>query len=332
MRTQYQWPRLAGLLSIVAASTMIGLPGTSLAQGEFPSKPIRLVVPFAAGGGTDVAARLIAQKLTEAFKQPVVVENRPGDNSIIGTNFVAKSAPDGYTVGLLANPGIAPGPLMRASMPYDPIKDFTHLVLVSTAPNGFAVRVDHPAKDLQQFIDMAKAKPGTLSYGTSGIGSSGFLTGELLKDKAKISIVHVPYTRGNAPMITDLMGGHIEVAFDGMLSVSTFVRGGRLRLLAVTGAKRSALFPDVPTMNEVVPGVAGEAWNGLSAPANLPPAIADKWQAEIIKVLALPDVRARFQELGSTLVNQGQREYLQHIERENAVNGPIIKAANIRLE
>ena len=332
MKTRYQCPRLVVSLFMVSALTTIGGPGHSLAQGEFPSKPIRLVVPFAAGGGTDIAARLIAQKLAEAFKQSVIVENRPGDNSVIGTNFVAKAAPDGYTVGLLANPGIAPGPLMRANMPYDPIKDFTHLVLVSTAPNGFAVRMDHPAKNLQQFIEMAKARPGTLSYGTSGIGSSGFLTGELLKDKAKINILHVPYTKGNAPMNADLLGGHIDVEFDGMLSVSTFVRGGRLRLLAVTGVRRSPLFPEVPTMDEVVPGVAGEAWNGLSAPANLAPAVADKWQAEVAKVLALPDVRARFQELGSTLVNQGQREYLLHIERENAVNGPIIKAANIRLE
>ena len=332
MAWQSRFLRVLGLQLMVFALAILGGPEIALAQSDFPSKPIRIVVPFAAGGGTDVAARLIAQKLTEAFKQPVLVENRPGDNSIIGTNLVAKAAPDGYTVGLLANPGIAPGPLMRASMPYDPIKDFTHLVLVSTAPNGFAVRMDHPAKNLQQFIEMAKAKPGTISYGTSGIGSSGFLTGELLKDKARINILHVPYTKGNAPMNTDLLGGHIDAEFDGMLSVSSFVLGGRLRLLAVTGAKRSALFPDVPTMNEVVPGVAGEAWNGISAPANLPPAIAERWQAEIAKVLALPDVRARFQDLGSTLVNQGQREYLLHIDRENAVNGPIIKAANIRQE
>ena len=332
MAMQVRFRRALDSLLIAFALTMFGAPRMAPAQSEFPSKPIRIVVPFAAGGGTDVAARLIAQKLAESLNQSVIVDNRPGDNSVIGTNFLAKAVPDGSTLGLLANPGIAPGPLMRASMPYDPIKDFTHLVLVSTAPNGFAVRMDHPAKNLQQFIEMAKARPGAISYGTSGIGSSGFLTGELLKDKAKINILHVPYTKGNAPMNADLLGGHIDVEFDGMLSVSTFVRGGRLRLLAVTGVRRSPLFPDVPTMDEVVPGVSGEAWNGLSAPANLPPAVAEKLQVEITKVLALPEIRTRFQELGSTLVNQGQREYLAHIERENAVNGPIIRAANIRQE
>ena len=332
MRTQYQLPGIVVQWAVVLVLSVIGLPGMSLAQGDFPNKPVKIVVPFAAGGGTDIAARLIAQKLTESFKQPVIVENRPGDISVIGTNYVAKAVPDGYTVGMVTNPGIAPGPLMRANTPYDPIKDFTHLVLVSTAPNGFAVRMDHPAKTLQQFIDMAKAKPGGLSYGSSGIGSSGFLTGELLKDKAKINILHVPYTKGNAPMNTDLLGGHIDAEFDGMTSVTSFVRSGRLRLLGVTGAARLPLFPDVPTMDEVVPGVVGEAWAGISGPANLPAAVANKWQAEVAKVLSLPEVRARFLELGVTLVNKSQREYMAHIERENAVNGPIIKAANIRLE
>ena len=327
MRMQRWFPQ-----AVVFASTLTGMPGISLAQSDFPSKPVTLVVPYAAGGATDVVSRLIAQKLTESFKQQVLVENRPGASSTIGTNFVSKAAPDGYTVVMVTNQGIAPGPLMLANSPYNPIKDFTHLVLVGTAANGLAVRTDHPARDLRQFIAMAKARPGAMSYGTSGVGSAGFLTAELLKINAKIDIVHIAYTKGNAPMNTDLMGGHIDAEFDGMASVSTHVRSGRLRLLAVTGLKRSPLFPDVPTIEEVVPGTAGDPWWGISAPAGVPRAVAEKWQIEVIKVLALPDVQARLRDLGFTVAADAQGDYLAHIERQNALFGPIIKSLNIRVE
>ncbi len=301
------------------------------AQADWPNRPLRMVVPFAPGGATDVTARLVAQRLSETLKQQVVVENRPGGGSIVGTDFVAKAAPDGYTLVMAANSCVAPGPLMRATMPYDALKDFVHIALVGTFPNGFVVRSGHAAKSLAEFVAMARAKPGVFNYSSAGVGSSGFLSGELLKQKAGIDIVHIPY-KGTGPATADLLGGQIDAMFDGLVTATPHIRSGRLRLMAVTSETRARTFPDVPTTNEIVPGVVGAAWFGVSGPARLPAAIVERLEAEIRKVLALPDVQTRLGDIGMTVVAGGQRDYLAHINAENARYGPVIAAAKVKID
>ena len=307
------------------------LPLAARAQADWPNRPLRMVVPFAPGGATDVTARLVAQRLSDALKQQVVVENRPGGGSIVGTDFVAKAAPDGYTLVMAANSCIAPGPLMRTTMPYDAVRDLTHIALVGTFPNGFVVRADHPAKSLAEFVAMARAKPGVLNYSSAGVGSSGFLSGELLKQKAGIDIVHIPY-KGTGPATADLLGGQLDAMFDGLVTATPHIRSGRMRLMAVTGETRARTFPEVPTTGEIIPGVVGAAWFGVSAPARLPAAIAERLEAEIRKLLALPEVLARLGDIGMTVVAGGQREYAAHIQAENARYGPVIAAAKVKID
>jgi len=220
---------------------------------------------------------------------------------------------------------------MRASMPYDPLRDLTHIALVGTFPNGFVVRADHPAKSLAEFIAMARAKPGVFNYSSAGVGSSGFLSGELLKQKAGIDIVHIPY-KGTGPATADLLGGQLDAMFDGLVTATPHIRSGRMRLMAVTGETRARTFPEVPTTAEIVPGVVGAAWFGVSAPARLPGAIAERLEAEVRRLLALPDVQARLADIGMTVVAGGQREYAAHIQAENARYGPVIAAARVKID
>lgn len=298
---------------------------------NFPHRPIKLVVPFPPGGSTDVIARMMAQKLAEVLKVNVLVENKAGVGSVLGTDAVAKSAPDGYTLVVSANPAIAPGPLMRSSMPYDAFRDFTHLVLLGTFPNGFVVRADHPAKSMSEFVSMARARPGVLNYASAGLGSSGFLTGELLKQAAGIDMVHVPY-KGSGPAITDLMGGQLDGMFESLVTATSYVRGGKLRLLAVSGEARSKSFPEVPTLAEVVPGVVGGAWFGISAPAKLPFPVALKLQTDIQAVLNSPDMLARLSEMGMTPMPLVGQDFVGFLQAENRRWGPLIRAGKISVE
>ncbi len=309
-----------------------GSLGVAAAQTPaFPSKPIKLVVPFPPGGSTDLIARMVGQRLVDALKVAVVIDNRAGAGSVLGTDLVAKAAPDGYTLVVSANPAIAPGPLMRSAMPYDPLKDFTHLALLGTFPNSFVVRADHPAKTMAEFIALAKAKPGALNYASAGVGSAGFLTGELLKQAAGIDMVHVPY-KGSGPAITDLIGGQLDGMFESLVTATGYVKSGKLRILAVSGDKRSKTFPDTPTLSEVVPGVVGGAWFGISAPAGLPPAIAQRLQTEVQAVVNAPDMQARLSELGMAPLPLGGAEFVAFIAAENRRWGPVIKSGNIKVE
>ena len=318
---------------LLAAGLPGALPGSlpgALAQA-YPSRPLKLIVPFPPGGSTDVIARMIALRLSDALKTPVVVENKPGVGSVLGTDFVAKAAADGYTLVVSANPAIAPGPLMRASMPYDPLRDFTHLALLGTFPNGFVVRAEHPAKTMAEFVGMARARPGALNYASAGLGSAGFLTGELLKQAAGIDMVHVPY-KGSGPAITDLLGGQLDGMFESLVTATTYVRGGKLRLLAVSGDARSKIFPGVPALTEVVPGVTGGAWFGVSAPARLPVNIALRLQTEVQAIVNAPDMQARLSELGMTPMPLGGADFFAFIQTENRKWGPVISAGRIKVE
>jgi tripartite-type tricarboxylate transporter receptor subunit TctC len=319
-----QWGHLAFGLG------MSGLMPVSQAQ-NYPSRPIKLVVPFPPGGSTDVIARMMAQKLAEALKVNVVVENKAGVGSILGTDAVAKSAPDGHTLVVSANPAIAPGPLMRSSMPYDAFRDFTHLALLGTFPNGFVVRTDHPAKSMAEFVAMARARPGVLNYASAGLGSSGFLTGELLKQAASISMVHVPY-KGSGPAITDLIGGQLDGMFESLVTATNYVKGGKLRLLSVSGESRNKNFPEVPALNEVVPGVVGGAWFGISAPAKLPMPIANRLQTEIQAIVNAPDMLSRLTEMGMTPMPLTGQDFVNFLQAENRRWGPVIRSGKITVE
>jgi tripartite-type tricarboxylate transporter receptor subunit TctC len=274
---------------------------------------------------------MMAQKLAEALKVNVVVENKAGVGSILGTDAVAKSAPDGHTLVVSANPAIAPGPLMRSSMPYDAFRDFTHLALLGTFPNGFVVRADHPAKNMAEFIAMARARPGVLNYASAGLGSSGFLTGELLKQAASISMVHVPY-KGSGPAITDLIGGQLDGMFESLVTATNYVKGGKLRLLSVSGESRNKNFPEVPALNEVVPGVVGGAWFGISAPAKLPMPIANRLQTEIQAIVNAPDMLSRLTEMGMTPMPLTGQDFVNFLLAENRRWGPVIRSGKITVE
>jgi tripartite-type tricarboxylate transporter receptor subunit TctC len=324
-----QFTRRVFIYGLAGISAWSASPA-AFSQG-YPARAIKLVVPFPPGGSTDVVARLIGQRLADALKTPVVIDNRPGVGSLLGTDFVAKAASDGYTLVVAANPAIAPGPLMRGSMPYDAIKDFTHLALLGTFPNGFVVRADHPARTMVDFIAMARAKPGVLNYASAGVGSAGFLTGELLKQAAGIDMVHVPY-KGSGPAITDLIGGQLDGMFESLVTATGYVRGGKLRLLSVSGEKRSKTFADVPALNEIVPGVTGGAWFGISAPARLPADIAQRLQTEVQAIVNAPDMQARLTELGMTPLALGGAEYVAFIQAENRKWAPVIKAGKITVE
>ena len=307
------------------------LCGSAWAQ-SYPARPVKLVVGLAAGGTADATARLLAQRLGEGLKQPVIVENRPGGGGVIGADFVAKAAPDGYTLFLAEAESMFPGTLMRSSTPYDPLKDFAHIALLYTFPNYLTVRSDHPAKTFQDFLSMARARPGSINYSSAGIGSSGFLCGEMLKEAAAISMAHVPY-KGVAPAVNALLGGHVDAVFASYAAGAAQVRSGRLRVLATTGEARVKVLPDVPTVSEFVPGVAGHGWHGISAPAKTPQAVIRHLESEIMKIVTSGDMKTALTGiLGMEPLPLGSDEFAAFIKNEMRKWGPVVKAGNIRIE
>jgi tripartite-type tricarboxylate transporter receptor subunit TctC len=276
------------------------LPAAALGQADYPSRPVRLVVPFPPGGATDVVARLLAGKLSDGLQQQIVVENRPGAGATLGTEQVARSAPDGYTLLMTAFPSITTAPLVNPNVRYDAIEDFTHLVLLGTFPNGLVVRADSEFRSLADLIAHAKANPGKVTYGSAGPASSGHVTGLLLAREAGIEIVHVPY-KGAAPAFLDLLAGEITADFDGMINASRQAQAGKVRLIAVTSERRLGTHPALPTLAETVPGVFGESWFGVAGPAKLPAAISQRLETGIARAMAQPEVRMRLGETGMTL-------------------------------
>ncbi len=305
--------------------------GNAAAQADFPSKPIRLVVPFAPGGSTDVVARLLSEKLSVAFGRQVVIDNRPGGGAIIGADYVAKSTPDGHTLVVSSTSSIAPVPLMRASMPYDPLRDFSHIALIGTFANGVLVRGDSPYRSMRDLLDQIRAQPGKLTYASVGIGSSGYMTGELLKQRASVDIVHIPY-KGAAQAVIDLIAGRVDIQFESLVSAIPNIRAGKLRLLAVASPGRSKAYPDIPAIAELVPGVIGAPWFGISAPAKIPAPVLGRLEREIVGVLRSADTRNKLGEMGMEPSEGGPAEFLAHIQTENQTWGPIIRALNIRIE
>jgi len=261
--------------------------GAAYAQ-SYPTKAVRLVVPFLAGGSTDIVGRTVAQKLNEMWGQPVVVDNRPGGGTTIGTEAVARAAPDGYT--LLVTPApFTINPSLLAKLPYDALNDFAPITLINTTPLVVVVNPGVPAKSVKELIALAKANPGKLNFGSSGTGGSNHLAGELFNAMAGVKMVHIPY-KGNAGALTDIVGGHLDVVYNGVTSALALIKGGKLRVLAVTSLQRTAALPEVPTLDELgLKGFEAVAWNGLTAPAKTPREVIAKINADVIKVVNSPE-------------------------------------------
>ncbi|MBI1736420.1 MAG: tripartite tricarboxylate transporter substrate binding protein [Candidatus Rokubacteria bacterium] len=297
----------------------------------YPAKPVRLIVPFAPGGSNDIMARLVGQKLGERLGQPFVVDNRPGASGIIGTDAAAKAAPDGYTV-LMMSLTLAVNPSLYAKLPYDTEKDLLPVSLVASAPLMLVVNPSIPARTLPEFLAYARANPDKLNFGSGGAGTTPHLAGEMVKSMAGLKVTHVPY-KGGGPALADLVGGQIQFMLENIPSTLPFVKGGRLRALAVTGAKRSPLVPDLPTLDEAgLKGFEIVGWNGLFVPAGTPPPLVAKLHTETVKVLALPDVKERLATLGADGVGSSPEEFTAFVRAELRKWAKVVKEAGIKLE
>ena len=298
----------------------------------WPSKPIRIIVPFAPGGPADLLPRLIGPKLTEAWGQPVVVENKPGAGGNIGMDALAKAAPDGYTLVIGPNGNLVVNPHLYPNLPYDVFRDFTPVTLVASFSNVLVVNPEVPAKTVPELIALAKAKPGALSYGSPGTGSQAHLGGEFLKLMAGIDIIHVPYN-GTAPAMRDLLGGQISFMFAQTSSALPQVQSGKLRALGVASARRSAQLPDVPTIAESgLPGFEAVSWYALLAPAGTPKEIVTRLQAEIARILQLPDIREKLALQGGEPVGNTPEQLSSMLKSESSRYADIVKRANIKAE
>lgn len=302
------------------------------AQSDYPTKNVTIVVPFPPGGGTDTSARLIAQKLSERWKQPVIVENKPGAAGIVGADYVARTAPDGYTL-LMGNIGTQSiNPSLYKKLPYDPDTAFAPVTLVAELPLVLLVNPSVPVKTPQELIALAKSKPGEMNYSTSGSGGSMHLAAVLFENASGTQMLHVPY-KGGGPALQDLIGGHVNVSFATILESSGHVRSGKLRALAVTSEKRSPALPDVPTLAESgLPGFNSASWVGLLAPAKTPQPILEKIANDVKAVLADPDVKKKLIEQGATPIGSSPAEFKSLIDSDRQRYAKIIKEKNISAE
>jgi tripartite-type tricarboxylate transporter receptor subunit TctC len=303
----------------------------ALSQPAYPDRTIRMLVPFPAGGSIDPVARLVAQKLNQAWGQPVVVDNRPGANTIIGTEALAKSAPDGYTILLTASTHVINSVLVP-NLPYDSFKDFVPVATLYRSEFLLVVHPSVPANNLQQLIALAKAKPGALNYAISGNGNANHLAGELFGMTAGVKLSNVPY-KGGGPAINDLLGGQVQAMFSVPVSVIGQVKAGKLKALAYTGETPLPGLPQVPTFAQAgLPGFDIKSWTGFLVPAGTPKAIVDKLSAEVAKILAMPDVKARLEEQGQEPFTQTPAQFTALMSAERVKYADIIRAANIKLD
>lgn len=311
---------------LIAAATAAAQPAMN-----YPNKPLRIIVPQSAGGSTDLTARLVAQKLSDALGQPVVVDNRPGAGSIIGTDLVAKATPDGYTILVVAS-SITINPSLYKKLPFDPVRDLAPITQLSAFPNILVVHPAVPVKTVQELMALAKAKPGQLNYGSSGSGTGTHLSAELFKSMTGVDMVHVPY-KGGGPAVTALIGGQVQLNFATIPSVLPHVRAGKLRAVAVTTLKRSSAAPEVPTIAESgVPGYDHGPWNGMLAPAKTPKAIIARLNAEVAKIVHLPEAKAVLVHEGAEPVGNAAEAFAAIIRAETVKWEKVIRAAGIKAD
>ncbi|OGA99631.1 MAG: hypothetical protein A3E25_19890 [Burkholderiales bacterium RIFCSPHIGHO2_12_FULL_69_20] len=311
--------------------TLVPQAAVAQAASQYPNKPIRFVAPIPAGGSTDVLTRDVARRLQERWGQPTVVENKPGGAGSIGSAVVARAPADGYTL-LLVNSGHAINGHVYAKLPFDPIKDFVAVVHLTSMPMGIFVHPSVPAKNLAEFMALARAKPGSLSFATSGNGGAGHLGGESFKLATGIDMIHVPY-RGSAPAIADVVAGQVPVSFADVPLASSHVKSGALRPIALASPRRSSVLPDMPTMAEAgVPGQEFSVWVGFVAPAGTPKDIVDKLNREIVAIMREPAMLARQAELGFEVVASTPEAFAQTIKSDYERFGAIVRKANIKIE
>jgi len=330
--TQYHTPKFEG--GGMRFRFWLTLPAflmSAAAFAQYPERPIRLIVSYPPGGGTDVTARTIVGKLSEGVGKQFVIDNRSGAGSMIGTDLVAKAAPDGYTL-LMSDTtfGIVPG--LYPKVPYDTLRDFQPVSQITSVPVGLVVNPGVPARSVKELVALARARPGGLNFGSGGVGTPVHMAGELLKIAAKIDIVHIPY-KGAGPAFTDLLGGHFQMMFPTLQSAVPHIKSGRLRLLALTTEKRSTAFPDTPTMNEAgMPGVIAVAWFGMHAPRATPKAVVARLHAEVVKVLQDPIVRQRFESEGADIVGSTPEQFSSFVANEITKWTRVVKEAGIKAD
>ena len=321
--------RLLWIKGLITTAAVMG--ATSGMAQDWPAKPVRIVVPFAAGGTTDITARVVAEQLTQVLKQSFIIDNRAGAGGNIGATEVARAVPDGYTF-LMGTPGTqAINQFLYPKMPYDTAKDFAPVSFVVRVPNVLVVHPGVGVKTLAEFIARARARPGGMSYGSPGNGSTGHLSTELFKGRAQVFAVHIPY-RGSGPMLLDLMAGQIQMAIDNLPSAMPHIRSGKLIALGVTSTARNAQLPEVPAIASVLPGYAAESWFVLMAPAATPAAIVSRVSAEVDRILKKPEVIERFKGLGAEPVGGTPDQLAQFIAAETRKWQQVVKASGAKVD
>ena len=321
------------LLKIVAAAALTCFASLSLAQpaANFPNRNIRILVPFAPGGSSDLLARLVAQRMTADWGQPVIVENKPGAGATLGADQVAKSPADGYTLLLAATHHTIAQNVFK-NLPYDIDRDFAPVSIIALIPNMVVVNAKIPANTIQEFVALAKAQPGKLNYGSAGSGTAHHLIGEMFNLQAQTEIIHIPY-KGSAPAISDLVSGQVQLMFDTITAGLPQVTAGKTRALAVTTAKRSSALPDVPTLNEtILPGFDVGTWFGLLAPAKTPSDIVNKLSAEVTKIVNIPEVKSQLLATGAEPVGNTSAEMSAQIKKELASFAALLKQIKLTVE
>ncbi len=322
---------LAVAVRLLIMGVLIAIAGSAAAQQAYPSKPIRFIVPYPPGGGSDVLARLVGQKLAERLGQPVVVDNRGGGNTIIGNDALAKSPPDGYTISL-TNSSVTVLPHLYRTLPYDTLKDLAPVATVSVNPQLLVVHPSVAANNLQEFIALAKSKPGQLNYATSGAGGQTHLAAVLFEILAGVKMEHVHY-KGTGPGLTDLLAGRVQLWFIGPHNALPHIKAGKLKPIAISGKSRSATLPQVPTFTEAgVPGFDVETWYAVLAPAGTPKDIVDKLSAEFGRIVAAPDVRAKLESQGMQPFISTAEQFTALVKSDLAMYGKVVKTANIKIE
>jgi tripartite-type tricarboxylate transporter receptor subunit TctC len=299
---------------------------------DYPSRPIRLVVPYAAGGGADSVARIVAKRVSETIGQPVVIENRGGAGSIIGTELVSNADPDGYTLLLGQSGPISINPAIYRKLPYDPVKDFAPITMTTAYPYIMVVNAKLGVKTLQEFVALARSKPGALNYGTTGVGAANHLITELFDSKAGIKMTHIPY-RGTALAVTDLLAGQVQMVFADSVTALPHMKAGTLIALAVTSKERSPIVPDVATISESgYPGFDAIGWHGILAPAHTPPAIVDRLNAEILKALKDPETASLLEKQAMQTVGNSPQAFAHFIEQDIAIWKEVAEQAKVELQ
>ena len=315
---------------VIVSVVLAAMPSLATAQA-YPAKPIRWISPWPAGGANDIFSRAIGQRIGESLGQQVLVDNRPGAAGTIGSDIAAKAPADGYTLVMGSSPTHAIAPALYPALPYDPLRDFSAVTLVGSVPNVLVLHPSVPAKTVKEFIAVAKARPGKLNFASTGNGTSQHLSAELFKFMAGLDMVHIPY-KGTAPALTELVAGQVDLAFENMPALIPHIQAGRLRALAVTTTKRSAVMPELPTIAEAaLPGYDASVWFGVFAPAGTPRPVIDRLHGEILKALQTQDLKSRMIAMGTDVSGMGPDDFSAYVRKEIPKWANLVKAAGVKV-